>query len=260
MQEVNADKFKIVEEPPNKHVVSFLKKVWNHPLLTEATIQHRSAFPAKFQEWCEKWKLDPNQLVAVPAGSSRWIVDEKGNSDWDFILYGPRSIIEPYINTRAQISPKPDHTNQLAAHPVDEYYDDWPPMIEPLAPLLLTPDNFIAGNKDLAAKIRLRATKLKILGSNDIGNYFDVFMKGWPERKDANKRLQRKQRLESNLDRLSADYANRTGLPKDKYTDTFYKVLNEIEPPPIDIYIQAIKDNQGKILLPPSDNIKRHRI
>lgn len=260
MNEMGVVEPNLVEPSPYIRVISFLHNVWNHPLLTEATIQHRRQFPDKFKEWCNVWGIDSQKLVAVPVASTLWIVDEQGKSDHDFIFYGFKKDIQPYVDQLPLL---------LRAHKVDdkrlEVEGDIHPvesLIEPyflsdsqLVSLLLTPDNFVGGNIKLAAQYRMHILHIYNQQSKAIREYFDREIKGWSTKTSPAKTGESRKRIvrfEKTLDKRATDLEIRTGFSQEEYKKRFSQMLQDIEPPPFSVFTSAIQHTQGKLLLPES--------
>jgi|GEM_PF-6121367 len=258
MRDGNNIELREVPLSPQLEIVSFLHRVWSHSLLDEKTINHRRGFPKRFEDWCRPWGLNPQSLAAVLTGSSLWSTDRTGyrqGSDWDFHLYGPKEVILPYRELRRKESLYNEHA--------DLFYDDWdihPESITAdseiicvaaLAPLLLTPDNFIAGNLDLARIYRRLLLGLKNPNEKELREHFERFMKGWPEYEDVPSRTgDRKGRLEAALHKRANEIERKGANLGEEVTQRFLQHRAEIEPPPLAVFIQAIEATNGVLVLP----------
>lgn len=162
MTEISSARTETSKLPPKDTLRQFLSLVWNRDDVTEKTINYRKQFTAKFNLWCQDWKLDPNSVCAVLAGSSRRNVKSSGESDWDFILYGPDKLLGEFETVRHE---------KRQSMLIDEYSISMDSIIHPVmyardseiknngAALLVTPDNYVAGNIKYAQRLRKRTAQ-----------------------------------------------------------------------------------------------------
>lgn len=241
---------------PTREVAIFHQRAWHHRLVDEKTVEHRRQFPEKFAAWCRPWGLKPNSLVAVLCGSSQWSTNHRGfgsGSDWDFILYGPNKVLEPYQARRARERFWNSHAEQIyddwEIHPEAIWNDSELTTVSPLAPLLLTPDNFIAGNLELAHEYRRRLLGLTDPSPDELQGYFDKYMKGWPNVTWPKSRTgNRRERFEKALE-VAAKSAGH-GIPKveEKFGEKFSERMEGFEPPSLETFRRAVVATSGKFI------------
>jgi len=252
---------------PAPIIISFLNKVWRHPLLDEKTIDHRRQFPEKFKLWCQPWGVNPQTVSAVLVGSSLWTTDriEHGEgSDWDFILYGPDGVINALRKSREEKRYN-EHGQEIFAdwdiHPDRIYASSDLKELANLAPLLLTPDNFIAGNLELARQYRLKLLDMKDPHQKQLNYEFDHYMRGWPSLEFPESRTgDRRERFENVLNRAATAKAKKLGIPivfKDepfltKFKELFKNAMQKIEVPSLEIYKKTLEQTKGALILPPN--------
>ena len=236
--------------PAQTEVLNFLRRIWFHPLLDEATKKHREGFPKKFGEWCEAYGIETQQVFAVLVGSSQWVC-AKG-SDHDFFLYGMPKIIDRIIHPssfEAEVKEAriPSKIHAIAAVSLGSA----PSTYFEVAPLLLTPDNFVAGNLNLAAELRR-----VVLGSEKpdwltVKFYYDKYMRGWPRLVAGPKSYERRfQRFNRALDNRAKEVAKRTkeGV-KTRYVEAFKRSLENLKLPSVEVYKEAISQTGGYLSL-----------
>lgn len=236
---------------PIAEVRHFLRMVWNHPLLDKRTVDHRRQFPDKFLEWCQALEVDSEQVVGVPVGSIRWIVN--GCSDWDFVLYGPGSVLNRYIEaTGRRVGGENCLKSPKKVAPVEIIREEYFNKGYLVAPLLLTPDKYLGGNSGLAAEYRRQIVKFGEKNWRLVGAYFVEYMKYWvwaPQYPDKAGEDSRFFRLNKALGRKARELASRYGRGdlEQRYKESFASALEKLQPPSLDIYRQAIETTGGKL-------------
>lgn len=155
-----------------KQVQDFIKGMWNHELLDEEMIRHRSQGKGKFEQFLQGQKFDQQYFFGLLAGSSLVVTDE--TSDYDYFVCGSReklcarffykvhSILEAEEAQPKQTGIS-DERGKLAfvdsecftlADEFDMLKED--ELSDRFAALLITPDEFVAGNLKLAQRTRLK--------------------------------------------------------------------------------------------------------
>jgi len=237
-------------------VNTFLRNVWHHRLVDEQTALHRKEFSENFNNWCRAWELDPHSVVGVLGGSSLWSTHGGGHisgSDWDFTLYGPRKILYPFRERRHREYYN-EHAQEMYPdwfiHPEKTYADTELINITSLAPLLLTPDNYVAGNLDLAHAYRKIVLRLKNPDYQQLLDFFGTYMKGWPEYTATQSRSgSRLDRYNDALRITGEEIAKGRPSVKNRFTQSFEQKRSLIEPPPLNVFKEAVKATGGKFIL-----------
>ena len=248
----------------NDPVIRLLDRVWIHPLLTEDTVAHRAQFPAQFEEYCRQRRLDSTQVCAIPVGSSLWIVSSEGQSDWDMLMYtNDLDFRDEYINQHLQRMRRecPDLPDNRLLSLTDEDPDSkcqsfgiaaiGDRNLKKFVPLLLTPDNFIAGNVEIARELRQYLLS-QVHPSQDgelekaIQEQFETYMKSWP---DADFSGQSK-RYPRYLEALGNKAKNTRGHHITRTWALFKKNLDEIQPPTATEFRQLLTQTNGSLVLP----------
>lgn len=234
----------IKEKQALDEVESFVTKIWQHPLLDERTIEHRKNGLDEMNKLLQENNLEDSFAVLV--GSSIWITTEK--SDWDFILYQTNpdttthiDVKNPNINIIERRS-----VQQSAVFEFEKHFD-----------LLVTPDEYIAGNVNLARRVRhLILSKLVLDGHSLEGwkgkqnqarfdNYFRDVIRGWYAflDYDHNKAEERTNRVKRHLE----ERAKLSNMSPEKYYMEFNAALNRIKPPDINTFCDAMQYTKGAL-------------
>ncbi|OGG03731.1 hypothetical protein A2W14_05065 [Candidatus Gottesmanbacteria bacterium RBG_16_37_8] len=130
-------------------------------------------------------------------------------------------------------------------------------------PLLLTPDDYIAGNINFAQELRrFLASRMKIDGTHfdpnaiwdtaehldaAIKDFFIIYFKGWPfiVHELSPKKIKEKQdRFGKILDERASQAKI---IPKQAYKTKFLSSLNKITPPNLDVFLNALAYSDGKL-------------
>lgn len=232
---------------------NFLRKVWFHPLLTGATVAHRAAFPEMFRDFCSKWEINIDEVVAGPLGSSIWIVSEESNhkSDFDFAIFFKNT--EDHKKWQELYWLRLNDNRTPLAHPVAGGCIDNPrPLgqMYTIAPILFIPDELLVGNLEIAHNLRLFFADEYKNGNRPTTNrtfieqeFYQI--RYWPETSNP-------QRFEKYLEKHAQDFAKLHGrevsLVK-RYKSTFIKTLNNFRPPSDETFVNAIRFNGGRLSL-----------
>jgi hypothetical protein len=187
-------------------VKGFLSQIWYHPLVDQRLRNFRQKFPDvlfnTLSNYQSRFGLEPDKYAVIPLGSFIWGVDEK--SDIDFMLITSDSDTHQKMkeimklnfrlkrlrNTQFPESsiPHQDRVDALAMSSsalLTDIHD-----IRRISPVFLTPDDFIFGNKAVAAKVRqevISQVKNRVFGNQDpdqiwcdsVSYVFQNYYQGW---------------------------------------------------------------------------------
>ena len=137
--------------------------IWQHALLTRHTIEHREKGKRDFEQRLAKFGLNKDEYIGIPVGSAVWIVEKDGSSDHDmWIICRTERAKRQLYDTFPPIGGERDSSISHFIVTQDEVFDTirdnrYNPLHPRLAPLFLTPDEHVGGNKDALARLRLRA-------------------------------------------------------------------------------------------------------
>jgi hypothetical protein len=138
-----------------QRVSTFLREVWEHPLLDDDTRRHREEGKAALQRTLAAHGLTDSQVIGIPVKGYLWSMTDL--SDYDFRVIATDSKKELFDDVKNHITDwihlndviGPDelvdvkhHGEKLDVHPAA--YD-----------LLLTPDEFIVGDLTTAQSLRI---------------------------------------------------------------------------------------------------------
>ena len=237
----------LTQSPVKNTVRSFLNHLWFHPLLNEKTLAHRAAFPTHFHDFCQAWELDEDSVVAGPLGSSVWVVNDNGQSDFDLAIYfATDEIYEKWhqlYNTRWQDDRTPD------MHSVYTVYPDCTTNLSAISPFYFIPDEYLVGNLNLAWDLRLKGPSLPNTGvPNNRGAMQYQFSRFYYWYRDSNP-----DRFRQKLQSRAAQFASTKPADQDqlaaRYIFAYLHSLKKFQCPSDEAFLQAISTWDGHILL-----------
>ena len=231
-------------------VAVFTTRVWEHPLIDSSTRNHRAKFSQAAEKIFTQYQIDPHSAILVPVGSTKWIAGRL--SDYDVHLFFRSSDTIPARLAEPQLIRRVGNI-----HVVGEVYDSTSSTIGPYPSnaalaLLLSPDDYIYGNLDVAAELRLAAiTEIMTHNPNDIStsqqimdSYFDRNFRQWPNKYQKEDKLtKRGKRFERNL----SARARLAKMSNSLYRDAFLKALAGIHPPDLGDYSLGLQYSNGKL-------------
>lgn len=245
---------------PQEEVGIFVTRLWEHPLVDQQTRQHRQDGLERITDVMGKSYIQ-DAYFAVPFGSMhRGGVNEE--SDFDFFLFmhnkrgNERSIT--YVKSMGlqqkidiKVIDIDDFMHGNPTHRFDHAFES--------ANILFTPDEYVAGNTDLAQSLRLAvATSIQALAypssawATITGIALNDRLKKSEEATDNNdpeydhKFYDRKERLSKALYARSSQSQNPT-----LYEEKFLKARDILTPPSSRIYCQAMLKTNGAINIIP---------
>ncbi|MEK7588011.1 MAG: hypothetical protein AAB457_04300, partial [Patescibacteria group bacterium] len=245
--------------PAIAELQQFITNVWQHPLLTQMTIGHRKLGAELFLSFLKKNNIDPNNYVAIPVGSSVWITED--TSDHDFIVIA-RTENDRRILKNLNLGMLPDDISFLDTIVAQDIATDDSTKYS-LIPILFTPDEYIAGSVAFAQNIRtFLITSMQIsnteitpeiqitpeMWNQNIQEIFTKYYREWAYGIDefrASNETKRIQRLKMAL----AKRAKQSKMGEEEYMKQFVLALSAIHPPALDVFIDALTQTRGKLIL-----------
>ncbi len=228
---------------PVQEVQKFVTRMWEHPLLDQKTIQHRQRGKDALATLFSANNLSDLPYVGVPVGSEIWIVDQ--NSDFDFIVFTPHGY-KLYAEIGNLIQSVGNNTVVHIINAFDSVLKDGKPLWGDYISILLTPDEYVLGDAELARQLRHslvdkleREQKADALWSlaTDYGNSF----RSWPHSTEK-RRIRFEKQLRARSERSSKPH---------KWQRYFQEAAIALELPPFAVYRDAIRQTNGALHLNP---------
>lgn len=132
-----------------KEVQRFVTKIWIHPLLDNATLDHRKKGREKILRFAERAGVYPEDFFAIPIGSCVWVADS--HSDHDVILVGASANVSNKLHSQEELATL---VYKVEPHLIIKQ-NQVPDSIVATLTSLITPNDYIIGSTFLADKARL---------------------------------------------------------------------------------------------------------
>lgn len=264
-----------MRSPALAEVEKFVTRIWEHPLVDQRTQEYREKGIPAIEGLMMRKGIKPEDFIAIPYGSVRWSVksskEGKGTkepSDFDvFLIFrdeeteslavrtyggllfrdcrfsfgGSRTLTE--IETHKDLSPfMPGNVTQLEVN------------------LLLTPDDYIAGNLELARQLRVNAVKyfkdnfyLEFFFEKDFKNWPDVPMHNLDDIGYVNLETKPshwyRHRVKGRRERFFSRLSERSKASHDPeaYIKSFIKSYRAINPPNFSTFRDGILSSGGSL-------------
>lgn len=171
--------------PPETEVGAFVTGLWEHPLRDKPTKDLRASWKTHIEDALNLQGISPDTYVATPFGSIMRIATEQSDYDFDLIVARPT---DEAIANNLQLITLDDRThrlkkillkqalirNKLESWEMEFEDSIYYPQSHIIFSLFITPDEYIAGNKDLAKQMRLKAvTFMSGLSPEDTEEFWD---------------------------------------------------------------------------------------
>lgn len=241
---------------PVQQVEKFITDVWEHPLVNGDLRTFRQKSLDTIAENMRIHGVLPDQYAAIPAGSFRWAVDSSSDYDYNLIDFpeehekSRRRVDDPFENAQLAQIADIQFVEVVSLPVLLGFYTGT------RAAILLTPDDYVAGNKE-----KVKATRLALLvyiarrgpdqlwdaSDSAIRQYFNRFFKNWGEASGlSTKQSERAGRF---ADRLS-ERANQAHNPE-TWKRGFLDALENVRLPSFEIYRNAMEETNGALRLNP---------
>lgn len=239
-----------VREDPRATLDQFTKRLWMHPLVSEETLAFRKECIDVITEAFELHKVNPKYCFAIPTGSFATIPTK--HSDRDIFLM---HTIPDNLRERQQLrdgiyeleTQALDGLSVMNVLPIESLM--LPVRINAIPVILWTPDEYIAGNKELAIDTRRRLAQMFLKPESEsrwgkhVVSVYDTFYRDW--RKLPTGQGKREARFQNALETHPID---------ERWRPTWEKVVihrtENLVLPPREIYLSAIIANNGALALP----------
>lgn len=245
-------------------VERFLTRVWMHPLLDSVTVEKRRAGLAAIAQ--EMQELAVEDYAAVMVGGALWKTTTE--SDVDFVVFVKDATKPPlvmisrldYIESlkvdtlacRTALRVWQPGQRRFVGYDVGQYGGD----------ILLTPDEFIAGDLEFARELRLGMMEyLRSVGGKGkwqryIEDWFDTNYRRWseetvPRREGSGRQIKGADASrQGRYNRALEARSKQSGNPE-KWQAAFEKAKQDLKVPGFETYASAIWANGGELTLRP---------
>ena len=254
----------------------FLSKIYGNQRLAtpEAKEFHKTTLPEGIKVWADKNGLKEEDYIAIPIGSARTLPNNQSDIDIVIILNTEDEPKEEE-NNYARIfnfTRMKNHQERTLVHIVSaekssvfkritgQYKDKIPRIFGEMnadyfvADLLITPDDMIYGNKELAQKLRLEAinyienhNNIDQYWKNGIERYFRRNILNWYNCDDANKSEYRKERFDTLLEAVRERLNKQNDGLGDKWEKSLREYLKNIKFPSFNIFKTNLESDNGKL-------------
>ncbi len=259
---------------PKEQVERVVTALWEHPLLDDATVAHRKAALAALPSFLNKFGIDESEYVGVLKGSSQQIVDD--TSDYDFMIIRPKEFttkddkFSHAQDASGGAQPKIDIFNVYGISPENPRLVD--NFMYIMTQLLFTPDEYMAGNIELARQYRRAAVEqlalnpgsLRLFWGDDSNenkgmlryNFADCF-KNWgivPQNSRSGMKMGHnpQNRLEKEQRRLNTNIELRAQHSNDpRWSEHFLQAIKELQPPSFAAYKEYLSQTDGAVHINP---------
>jgi hypothetical protein len=229
-------------------VRKFVTKVWEHPLLTEATRHHRQELKKMVDDLMKKNGISKEQYIGLPVGGSTWISRGIGD-DFDVILFGEN---EEVVRKIEEITPNQTGDVDIitfgSAKHIHNINENWPYNI------FYIPDEYIVGNLQIAQEVRKSLTgQLHPDNRERFDRYapqlFNTFFRDW--NKDLWYKNQNPISAGKRAERFNIALESRSlqSHSPDKWKSVFIHNVNTITSPDFTTFSRAMKISNGTLTL-----------
>jgi hypothetical protein len=240
--------YSIEEKKPDgeveyQEISRFVTELWEHPLVDQDTKKHRDDFARTSASFFEKYDINPEDAVIIPVGSTLGIATN--HSDFDCIMVFQDGVeipekLQPNVAVREEVEKVQVVGSIMTESDVMEYsMGNAQTMV-----FLITPDDYIFGNKDLAARMRIKVAKEST--DQQIVDYLEKNVK---DRFDVdrltNQRDKRVRRMDKNLELRS----NQAKMPGETYKTAFKEAVRGFKPPNMSIFRKGLECSEGKLTI-----------
>lgn len=225
-----------------RQVEQFVTRVWEHSLLTSETRQFRKTALEELASIAENVDVGQEEYVGIPVGSFRWIPNKMSDYDYLLIAIGGKALFFNSIDARTNYM-----IGKCQLHVVNSCRGVLSrPTGDIGTQLLLTPDDYIAGNIPAARNLRLSTIqRMRDLVTEDAweseGGIFNEFIRYWDESSP-----KRAMRYHSALQQR----ANQTHNPR-KWMEQFENAKNNLQLPSFEVYYDALQQTEGALHINP---------
>lgn len=221
-------------------VERFVTRVWEHPLVDEATRQHRLRGRLRFNEWIKNTGVDKDNCIAFPVGSFVWITNEE--SDYDLILItNPAFHRWLHQDSQAAYALRGLHFIDILKYRIIDM-SRW----SHFSRLLLTPDEYVFGNTDIARKLRLSSLRdLRGYGKCLIDEMFNIHYRYWDRSNDYGGG-KRRRRFDANLEIR----ARQSRCPA-RWKEAFLDARKQLQVPTFEQFQEALTYTGGALHINP---------
>lgn len=236
-----------IRQDPSITVRKFVTKVWEHPLVTRQTLDHRMRFKPEVHGLMERYGIQRDQYCAMAGGSLTWITTQE--SDFDAV------VITKDQKTADMIAAIPgkdmgevDIVASDSATRLPHINENWP------YNLFLVPDEYIGGDLMFARNLRRELTSRFDYA---LRNRFEQYMKSlffyfykqwhisqWYQNANPLTSKKRQKRFNAALEVRSAE----THVPEE-WKQAFLNNLQSLHPPDFETYANAMKKSNGELSL-----------
>lgn len=175
-----------IAQGPLTEIEKFVTRMWEHPLVDERMRKHRTQGTEFLEKIVDVHGLSDSRWIGIPVGSTLWVVNPE--SDHDFALVIPNDHPKGFMDIYYDYSHENSH-NKTKKLPIDIVRIGSESDLLRIAStekyaLLFTPDEYIAGDLNLAHSLRLRIVD-KMSRENkfpdDMSDWLEWYVKKWPQ-------------------------------------------------------------------------------
>jgi hypothetical protein len=240
---------------PLYQVREFVTRVWEHPLLDEQTRRHRYEAKGKLSNVLNDLGFTNDDFIAVPVGSLLWSVDEQSDYDYQLLFSNLETKeryrklhLDTFLEQRnIQVIGNPTYANTEEKIILSDSH---------FADLLLTPDEYLSGNIQLAGK--LRQSILGLYSEADYLYYWDrvvvpLFDGGYRYWELSTDKVIEKPVKESRFTRFNIALAKRSQQSRvpSRYHGAFRYARDKLKLPSLKTYTEAMRESNGSLHIHP---------
>ncbi len=167
-------------ENPQNVIDSFVRPIWYHELLTDETKELLAQSRQDLKNILHKGHIDIDNMIAVPSGGARWRLSKQDPTNYQFLFDGdipPRDELRHEFNGLWILPREWDSVGHAMKHQDRS---------NALKALMITPDQLVVGNMELARRLRLEALKKggEVWWNDGVAEYVKKKVNKWGTPKD----------------------------------------------------------------------------
>lgn len=230
-------------EDPQALIDSFVRPIWYHELLTDETRKLREEAKVGLEEVLVDSHIGLDSVIAIPTGGSRWTLEGNDPIHYQFIFLDEASPLDDvrHALTDNWILPRDWSSSERAISHLERS--------NALKALMITPDEFVVGNVEMAKQLRLKALKK---GGKDwwraVEEYVEKKVNTWGKRKRENDTGKR--RFEAALHKMLSSQSD-----PEAWRANFFESLKSRRTPSFIDYSTALESFGGAISCPENRNL-----
>ena len=236
-----------------QEIETFVTRIWEHPLLTSKTSEHRNKGKKLFEEYLSQKGLNKDDYVGIPFGSSVWITDDNSDFDFNVIAKNKQSKIALSGLLFQEGTPHGLSIDNIGNLDTIESGGSIPYYLKDM---FFTSDDYLSGNLELAKNTRSKMASFMQSDSHsfwekELIEHFDHYYKGWPVSKEytlgypdgAIKGEIRSARTNNAI----VERGLLTKMGPEKYAVNFAIALHNFTVPKLDTYLKGLKYSNGQL-------------